>query len=97
MKLPPFLLVRGESWTLCRKQKMGRDWGWCEFPERRITVHKSLYGKRLLRILAHEILHAFEFEYDFEMDHDLIKGLEIPIATFLIENGFVRFGYAKAA
>ena len=96
-----FIRIRGEFWEIRRKSKMGRDWGWCQFPERIITIHTSLYGKRLLRILAHEIVHAFEFEYDFELDprpkHPLIVKLELPIANFLIENGYVIPSKAPSA
>jgi len=40
----------------------------------------------LFRTYVHEVLHAFEDESDFEIDHPIVDRLELWITDFFISN-----------
>lgn len=48
-----------------------------------LKIKKGLSHKEKLSTFVHELLHAFEFSYDYEMSHQTIYDLEMPIIDFL--------------
>lgn len=36
--------------------------------------------------LVHEVLHAFEYSYNFELPHEYVEIIEIAIGDFILQN-----------
>lgn len=65
--------------------KNGID-GYCCPEKCVIAIRKGLTLERTFEILVHEYLHACEFEYEFELTHEVIELLEEPIRRLLLDN-----------
>lgn len=83
-------LINGEIWRVRYvrdPETIGtRTWGDCNPETHEIRLLQSLSREEAFDTWIHEILHAFEFAYDFEMDHKTIVRLERPIREFIKEN-----------
>lgn len=51
-----------------------------------ISQRKNKNGKERLKTFIHEMMHAIEFAYEIEIDHDTIEKLEEPICNFILDN-----------
>lgn len=60
--------------------------GLCDASEKLITLKCGLSKKELLDAFCHELVHAIEEEYGFEIPHHLVYKLESGLAAFLRDN-----------
>jgi len=60
--------------------------GMCDPETNVIFIKNKLSDEERFNTLCHEILHAFEFEYDLDIPHKHIYALEKPILEFLLNN-----------
>lgn len=60
--------------------------GLCDPNEKELQIKVGQTRSQLLRTFIHEIIHAIEDEYDFELDHAHVDKLERGIADFLMMN-----------
>lgn len=82
MKLPKKVCVRETWWEI--KKKAMKDYGACCPTSRTIYIKKGLSAYWTHRTLIHEMLHAAEFEYNYDIGHRLINRLE----EWLMDAGF---------
>ena len=61
-------------------------WGACDPSDQVIYIRLGQSQTERLKTFLHELLHAIEFEYGFEMPHRLIHRLEDPLVRFLMDN-----------
>lgn len=85
---PERLIIRGEVWVIkFVKTLPGRGWGLCDPSEKLITLRHTLPKGQLLATLIHEIIHAIEYEYDFELpNHDDLETLDEGLADVILQN-----------
>lgn len=97
MKLPGYKqypkswIIGGFPWKLNYvrnfKFKCDRDSvGLCDPAKKEVVIKYGQGRKDLLKTFIHEIIHAFETEYDFELEHKHVYALEEAISDFLIDN-----------
>lgn len=92
MKLPKELVIGDSIWTVKSVRKI-------QFNERKretiglndpstqeILIKTGMSPKERLTTLIHEIIHAFEDEYDVEIGHEIIEKIEDGVAQFFIDN-----------
>lgn len=60
--------------------------GLCDWENKVIYINGRQSAKGLFRTLVHEVLHAFEFEYNLKLKHKHIYVLERIIVDFLLDN-----------
>lgn len=72
----------------CEKipSKNRRDVGLCDGTNKTIYLKAGYSHAETLSTLFHELIHAFEFEYDMELDHKHVYKLEVAISDFLVAN-----------
>ena len=63
-----------------------KDVGLCDPESRIMYVKKGLSKAMLYRTVAHELLHAIEFEYEIEIPHKLVYQLEKAIVDTQLMN-----------
>lgn len=86
---PKNLEIRGNIWSVkFTKQLSIAHAGDCNPNKKliriRIGKHQDLHT--IMRTFIHEVLHAIEFEYGFEMEHKSIEKLEEPLTDFILNN-----------
>lgn len=91
MKLPKELIIGESIWHVKRNRKtlVINDHpldGMCDPSDNTIYVHSNLRGKEALVTFVHEVLHAFEFEFDIKIGHPMIEALEYKLTHFLLDN-----------
>lgn len=91
MKIPRLLIIRGAHWHVVVTRTMnvseGEDiLGLCDPSLRTIYIKKQQTKRQQMATLVHEILHAMEFEYDFNLTHKVIGKIENPVADFIRDN-----------
>lgn len=92
MRLPRKLWVGDVEYTVKFVRKIPdpdpKCIGLCCSSEQVIYILQGLSPKERLETFVHELLHAFEFEYEIAIPHQLIYALEKPVVNFLVENIF---------
>lgn len=90
---PKELEIGGETYRIRfipyqkRPEKDGkRFYGYCDNDLRTIEIMRGQGREESFKTLIHEILHAMEFEYEFDIPHRLVARLEEPLFRFLIDN-----------
>ena len=90
--IPRTLVVGKHVWEVRFVRKMpfaDKDRGTlgiCSDDDKEIYVRLGIGKSEQAKTLIHEILHAFEFEYNFSIPHELIYKLEEPIYRLLCDN-----------
>lgn len=80
-------LIYGEMWKVVFKQDLGKDTlGLCDHSNKTLYIKTGQKRKEALKTLIHEVLHAFEDEYEIVLGHKVINKLEDPLANFFLEN-----------
>lgn len=89
---PKEVLVRGNTWSVkfVRKFSYCEDdehiLGECDPSEKIIRIRQGISPLQTWTTFIHELLHAFEEEYEFEVDHDHIEKFEVAIVEFMLSN-----------
>jgi hypothetical protein len=88
---PRQIQVGDSLWSVKFKRDLGQTetritWGLCCPAEQTIYIRLGQTQKERLKTFLHELLHAIEEEYGFEVPHQLIHRLEDPLARFLMDN-----------
>lgn len=93
MRIPRELRIGDGEWRVkfCRLIDPGTHYsneiqGDCDPSEKVIRIKTNQSPHTRLETFLHEILHAFEFEYEFELGHPLIEKLEVALGAFLRDN-----------
>lgn len=94
MKLPkikdyPKKLLIGEEYYAIRFVKSlenSDEVGECCPQDRVIRIKRKIGRQDTFKTFIHEVIHAFEFEYELKISHALVYQLEEAIYSFLIEN-----------
>ena len=82
-------LIHGESYSLEFRRTIDHErktLGTCDPCDKKIVIRLGQSKRDVLTTFIHEVLHAFEYEYGFPMEHKLVYELENAIADFLINN-----------
>lgn len=66
--------------------KRHRTVGYCCFETSTVYILMGLSPFERLVTFVHELMHAFEAEFDLEIPHKLIEQLEEPFASFWHHN-----------
>jgi hypothetical protein len=88
-KYPKVVIVRDMPWRVkfvrnCPGSRT--DLGLCCPSQQTIYIKLKQKPKETFMTFIHELLHAFEFEYDFNIPHKAIEQLEKPISEFVLDN-----------
>lgn len=90
----PYYIVNGHKWTLVFKNRLKKGlFGLCD-PDIKtifVSIQHPLFSRRMAlpevyATVIHEMLHAFEFEYEIELGERLVTKLEHAITDFLVSN-----------
>lgn len=87
--IPRTVVVRDAVWDVRFVRSIREDKtavGQADFDEKEILICLGIGKKEQAKTLIHELLHAFECEYQIALPHDLIYKLEEPIYRFLCDN-----------
>lgn len=81
-------LIRGEIWRLQMKSRID---GWDSLGEccpanKTISLKTGQSRSELAKSLLHEIVHSFEEEWGFTLDHKHVYKLEEALYDFLLQN-----------
>lgn len=86
-KFPQTLKIKTAIWNVVITNTLvNNEWelyGLCDPSTRTIFIKKHLTQRQALSTFWHEVLHAFEYEYDLKLGHPLINKLEFAIADLL--------------
>ena len=76
------------KFTNSLKRRLGASdfHGWCDEENSTIWILKGLSPLETFITFLHEVMHCWESEGDFEIDHDSIFKIEKWMARFLIDN-----------
>lgn len=87
---PRRLWIDGEPWSvemLPVVEYEGREVrGLTYMKDHRILVCSQQTPRERLKTFVHEVWHALQETYDFQMTHETIHDLEAPIVDLLIDN-----------
>ncbi len=84
---PSEIRVGSDQWTIEFVESLSKDTlGTCDPSTHCIRILKGQTRRELFSTFVHEVLHAFEFSYDFELKHRHVEKLERAIVEFLLEN-----------
>jgi hypothetical protein len=84
---PKTVHVGDEAWSVEFVDTLGQDTlGICDPSTNCIRILRGQTRRELFSTFVHEVLHAFEFSYDFQLKHKHVEKLEKAIVDFLLEN-----------
>lgn len=94
MKLPPpskypkSMVINEEDWRIQFVKVIEKDPTICgmAYPERIIKIKKGMSRSETMSTFIHELIHACEFEGDFDIPHKLVYRLEKLIVDLLMVN-----------
>lgn len=69
-----------------RKALRRGDMGLCDSKAKEIVLSLDQGKLQMMETFIHELLHAFEFEYNIKIKHKTIYELEQPIVNFISAN-----------
>lgn len=84
-------LVNGNPWKVKFKREI-KDTdttfclGLCDPSEKTIYIKQGQTYEERLDTFYHELIHSFEDEYGFELEHKLVHKLAKALARFYVEN-----------
>lgn len=87
--IPKTIIVKGSLWEIQFVRVIPNEpnaSGLCDRDEQQISIESSLTKSEKAKTLIHEILHAFEYEYNIRIPHKLVYLLEEPIYRLLVDN-----------
>lgn len=71
-------------------EPMGKDGkstlGACDPNDHMIYIKTRQTSEERLKTFCHELIHALENEWNFELPHSLVSRLEEPIVRLLLDN-----------
>lgn len=88
-KYPKEVQIKSDIWKIKFVKVIERDpilLGLTIWPDRVIKIKKGQKKSELLATYAHEIIHAFEFEYGFKLKHKHVSQLEEALLAFILTN-----------
>jgi hypothetical protein len=87
---PNWIIVNNDPWDLKFTKKSPDDLedtlGLCHPGEKCLYIKLGQSRREILETFIHELLHAMEDEYEFNIPHKVVGELEKPLADFLIQN-----------
>ena len=86
---PKSVLINNEVYRVQFVVKPDREkstLGLCDPDKKVIRIKKGLSAKERMSTYVHEVLHAFEFEYEIDVHHDIVYALEECIINYLLVN-----------
>jgi|GEM_PF-2937288 len=86
--IPDTLCINDSLWEVFFVKGIHGDdtAGQCDGDQKEILIDSGQSKREKAKTLIHEILHAFEYEYNIKIPHKLIYQLEEPIYRFLVDN-----------
>jgi len=91
MRIPRQLLVKDQIYSVRFVKNLpdeikGTTIGLCCAETQTIYIKQGLSKAERVSTFFHELLHAIEFEFEFDMPHKLIYRLEGPLAQVIVDN-----------
>lgn len=94
MKIPKKLWIKESEWTIKSikaipehgNTKKSVTLGLCDPSDKIIYLKTGLPYQLKLDTVLHEIIHAIEFEYDFEIEHRHVYILAEAMAKVFVDN-----------
>lgn len=90
MKYPKTLLIKDAEYAIKFvnriKDERKRVVGLCDPEECCIYIKKGQTRKETFSTFIHEVLHAIEAEYDFDLTHRHVYKLEAGISSLILAN-----------
>lgn len=84
---PKTIHINDEIYEIKFVKKLAtKEVGECDPQTRVIKIKLGMGAPETFTTFIHEVLHAFEFEYDLNVDHPTIYKLEKAITDFLLTN-----------
>jgi hypothetical protein len=86
---PKSIHINGDEWPIKFVNNVSDEdghFGETDPGDEVVRIKKSLGRKETLITFIHEILHVFEFSYEYEMSHDTIYALEKPLLDLIVNN-----------
>lgn len=86
---PKEVIIGGRSWKIKFRRVIEGDrryLGMCYFEDAEIHIRLGQSRRDRLATYFHEILHAFEWEYDVKLGHKIICKLEYAQSDFVLDN-----------
>lgn len=86
---PKEVFIKGSVWKLFFKRCIDNnqdDLGLCDASEKELFIKLGQIPRERLATFIHELIHAFEEEYDFDLPHPIVYKLEKAIVAFLLDN-----------
>ena len=86
-------MIGGYEWKIKFKPRLKCEgikvYGWCCEKTKTIAIEELISDEMKFETLAHEMLHAWAFSYDFDLGHRTIEKLEGPFGEFLMKPCFI--------
>lgn len=85
---PKHLNVNGQPYRIkfVKRFKDKAQVGECDPGDRIISIKRGIGQRETFFTLVHELLHAIEFEYGFNINHKLVYKLERCLSEIILEN-----------
>lgn len=88
---PKDLVIGDAIWRVRFVREIERSgkfitWGLCDPCDQVIYIRLGQSSEDRFITFCHELVHAWEAEYEFEIPHELVNKLEKPMARFIIDN-----------
>lgn len=61
-------------------------YGVCDPESKEIRISKGIGKTKSFETFIHEVIHAFEFEYELDIKHSMVYNLEQCLFNFFVEN-----------
>ena len=92
-RYPKTIFINDEEWNVHFMDDLDNDvLGECIPSERIIFIRSGQSAVETLTTFIHELIHAHEFEYDYEIPHEWIDKIDLAVSEILLENAdaFIR-------
>lgn len=93
MKLPRTFIIGEEEWTvkflrhIAPRDRQGRTTlGFCDAENQVVEIKTGQSYEERLTTLCHELVHAFEDVYGFEVPHKTVEMLAYAMMRFMVDN-----------
>lgn len=88
---PREVLVGDALWSVRFCRTLGstkHTWtmGLCDPADHTIYIRQGLNAKERLATFCHEIIHAWEYEFGFELPHHLVHQMDAAMEKFITDN-----------
>lgn len=97
---PKSIYVGHREWRVVFKPNVGmtgkrHNWGLCNNEEKTIYIKTKLDGYNRFVTFVHEVIHAVEYEYGFDIPHKLVECMDVGIANLLLVNDGMMHGFMQ--